>query len=87
MTVLKAGCRGQESCTSHKALQTDSSHLETINNEGEKSMKPELLTNREAAITTDNEKNVPARAYELYEVHGRIHGHAEEDKAPTSIRV
>jgi hypothetical protein len=41
-------------------------------------MKPELLTNGNAAITT-HEENVRARAYELYEVHGRIDGHAEED--------
>ena len=63
---------------SHKALQTDSSQMETMN-QGEKSMKPELLTNRDAAITTHNEENVRARAYELYEVRGRIDGHAEED--------
>ncbi len=62
---------------SHKALQTDSSQMETIN-QGEKSMKPELLTKRDAAITT-HEENVRARAYELYEVRGRIDGHAEED--------
>ena len=42
-------------------------------------MKPELLTNRDAAITTPEEENVRARAYELYEVRGRIDGHAEED--------
>ena len=36
-------------------------------------MKPELLTNRDAAITT-HEENVRARAYELYEVGGRIDG-------------
>ncbi|MGC1646087.1 MAG: DUF2934 domain-containing protein [Candidatus Sulfotelmatobacter sp.] len=42
-------------------------------------MKTELLTNRDAAITTHDEENVRARAYELYEVHGRIDGHAEED--------
>ncbi|MFZ0276154.1 MAG: DUF2934 domain-containing protein [Terriglobales bacterium] len=42
-------------------------------------MKPELLTNRDAAITTHDEENVRARAYELYEVRGRIDGHAEED--------
>ena len=42
-------------------------------------MKPEFLTNRKSAITTDDEENVRARAYELYEVHGRIDGHAEED--------
>ncbi len=41
-------------------------------------MKPELLTKRDAAITTD-EENVRARAYELYEVRGKIDGHAEED--------
>lgn len=42
-------------------------------------MKPELLTRRDAAITTHDEENVRARAYELYEVRGRIDGHAEED--------
>jgi hypothetical protein len=42
-------------------------------------MKPELLTNGDAAITTHDEENVRARAYELYEVRGRINGHAEED--------
>jgi len=42
-------------------------------------MKPELLTKRDAAITTHDEENVRARAYELYEVRGRIDGHAEED--------
>jgi len=42
-------------------------------------MKPELLTNRDAAITTQDEENVRARAYELYEVRGTINGHAEED--------
>jgi hypothetical protein len=63
---------------SHKGLQTDSSQMETIN-QGEKSMKPELLINRDAAITTQDEENVRARAYELYEVRGRIDGHAEED--------
>ena len=42
-------------------------------------MKPELLTNRDAAITTHDEENVRARAYELYEVRGRMDGHAEED--------
>jgi hypothetical protein len=47
-------------------------------NQGEKSMKPELLTNRDAAVTAD-EEHVRARAYELYEVRGRIDGHAEED--------
>jgi hypothetical protein len=41
-------------------------------------MRPELLTKRDAAITHD-EENVRARAYELYEVRGRIDGHAEED--------
>lgn len=41
-------------------------------------MKPELLTNRDAAIAAP-EENVRARAYELYEVRGRIDGHAEED--------
>ena len=42
-------------------------------------MKPELLTNRDAAITTHDEENVRARAYELYQVRGRIDGRAEED--------
>jgi hypothetical protein len=42
-------------------------------------MKPEFLTNRDAAITTPDEENVRARAYELYEVRGRMDGHAEED--------
>ena len=41
-------------------------------------MKPELLSKRNTAITT-HEENVRARAYELYEVRGRIDGHAEED--------
>ncbi len=41
-------------------------------------MKRELLTKRDAAIAT-HEENVRARAYELYEVRGRIDGHAEED--------
>ena len=63
---------------SHKALQTESRQMETAN-QGEKSMKPELLTNRDSAITTHDEENVRARAYELYEVRGRIDGHAEED--------
>jgi hypothetical protein len=42
-------------------------------------MKPGHLTKRDAAITTQDEENVRARAYELYEVRGRIDGHAEED--------
>jgi Protein of unknown function (DUF2934) len=42
-------------------------------------MKPELLTNRDAASTTHDEENVRSRAYKLYEVRGRIDGHAEED--------
>jgi DUF2934 family protein len=50
--------------------------MQTIN-QGENSM--ELLTKRDAAITTHDEENVRARAYELYEVRGRIEGHAEED--------
>jgi len=41
-------------------------------------MKTELLTKTDAAITT-HEESVRARAYELYEVRGRIEGHAEED--------
>jgi hypothetical protein len=52
--------------------------METAN-QGEKSMKPEPLTNRDAASTTRDEENVRARAYELYEVRGRANGHAEED--------
>jgi hypothetical protein len=42
-------------------------------------MKPELLTNRDASITTPDEEKLRARAYELYEVRGRVDGHAEED--------
>ena len=42
-------------------------------------MKSELLTKRDAAITTHEEENVRARPYELYEVHGKTDGHAEED--------
>ena len=42
-------------------------------------MKPELLTNRDASITTHDEEKLRARAYELYEGRGRIDGHAEED--------
>ena len=42
-------------------------------------MKPEFLTNRDAPITTHDEENVRARAYELYEMRGRIDGDAEED--------
>lgn len=72
------GCRGQDSCMSHKTLQTDSSQMATIN-QGGKSMKPELLTNRDASITTQDEENVRARAYELYERRGRVDGHAEKD--------
>jgi hypothetical protein len=63
---------------SHKALQADSRQMETIN-QGENSMKPELLTKRDAASTAPDEENVRARAYELYEVRGRIDGQAEED--------
>jgi len=63
---------------SHKALQTDSRQMETII-QGEESMKPEFLTNRDAPITTHDEENVRARAYELYEMRGRIDGDAEED--------
>jgi hypothetical protein len=51
--------------------------MQTIN-QGEKFMKPELLTKRDAAITT-HEENVRARAYELYELRSRIDGYAEED--------
>jgi len=42
-------------------------------------MKPGLLTKRDAAITTHEEENVRARAYELYELRGKTDGHAEED--------
>ena len=42
-------------------------------------MKPELLTQRDAAITTHEEETVRARTDELYEVRDRIDGHAEED--------
>ena len=42
-------------------------------------MNTELLTNRDRALTTHDEENVRARAYELYELRGRIDGHAEED--------
>jgi len=42
-------------------------------------MNPELLTKRDTAITTQDEENVRARAYELYEMRGRIDGYAEED--------
>ena len=42
-------------------------------------MKSELLTKRDAAITTHKEENVRARAYELYELRGKTDGHAEED--------
>lgn len=41
-------------------------------------MKTNLLTTRDGAVTTPDEK-VRARAYELYETRGRIDGHAEED--------
>jgi len=41
-------------------------------------MKTELLTKTDATITS-HEESVRARAYELYEVRGRIDGHAEED--------
>jgi hypothetical protein len=52
---------------SHEGLQTDSSRTETIN-QGEESMKPELLTKKDAAITSHGEENVRARAYELYQM-------------------
>ena len=52
---------------SPKALQTDSRQMATIHRV-EKFMKPELLTNRDAAITTHDEENLHARASELYEV-------------------
>ncbi len=41
-------------------------------------MKPELLIKRDPPVTT-HEENVRARAYELYEMRGRMDGHAEED--------
>jgi hypothetical protein len=50
-----------------------------IIDQGENSMKPELLTKGDVAITTHEEENVRARAYELYEVRGKTDGHAEED--------
>ena len=50
-------------------------------------MKPELLTKRDAAITTHEEENVRTRAYELYEVRGKIDGHAEEDWLPAEGEV
>jgi hypothetical protein len=52
-------------------------HMQT-KKQGDDSMKPELLTKRDTAITT-HEENVRARAYELYEMRGSIDGHAEED--------
>jgi len=52
--------------------------METII-QGETSMKPELFTSRDTVITTHDEENVRARPYELYEVRGRIDGHADED--------
>jgi DUF2934 family protein len=48
-----------------------------IIDQGENSMKPELLTKGDVDITTH--EDVRARAYELYEVRGKIDGHAEED--------
>ena len=42
-------------------------------------MKPKSLTKRDPAITTTHEEKVSARAYELYELGGRIDGHAGED--------
>jgi len=41
-------------------------------------MKAEPLTKKDAA-STPHQENVRARAYELYEVRGRIDGHAEQD--------
>lgn len=41
-------------------------------------MKPEM-TKRDVPITSHDEEDVRARAYELYEVRGRIDGHAEDD--------
>ena len=49
-------------------------------------MKPELLAKRDAAITT-HEENVRARAHELYEMRGRIDGHAEEDWLAGSVHA
>jgi hypothetical protein len=51
--------------------------MQTIN-QGETSMKPELLTKTDAA-GTPHQENVRSRAYELYVVRGRMDGHAEED--------
>ena len=42
-------------------------------------MKPELLANGDAPITTHDEEDVRARAFELYDLRGRIDGHAKED--------
>ena len=42
-------------------------------------MKPELLTQRDAAITTHEGGTVRARTDELYEVRDRIDGRVEED--------
>jgi len=42
-------------------------------------MKPNLLIKKDAAITTRDEENVRARAYQLYNGRGRIEGHADED--------
>ena len=42
-------------------------------------MKPNLLPKSDAAVTTHDEENVRARAYQLYNGRGRIEGHAEED--------
>jgi len=41
-------------------------------------MKPELLINGDPPVTT-HEENVRARAYELYEMRGRMDGDAEEE--------
>jgi len=49
-------------------------------------MKPELLTKREAAIATHDEEKVRTRAYELYEMRGRIDGRAEEDWLQAKVK-
>lgn len=42
-------------------------------------MKPEIRNKRDVAITSHDQEDVRPRAYELYEVRGRIDGHAEDD--------
>jgi hypothetical protein len=41
-------------------------------------MRPAVLSTRDTAITT-HEETVRARAYDRYELRGRIDGHAEDD--------